>query len=628
MRQRRLFLAVALVFSGLISISPQAHGVDGDNAVVDRYGSFNGTTTYAATSGRVIPTGDFTIEAWFRPDAWNSRSDNFMVIASQAQNSGGCFTERFFFGLHRDTANNRYQVHTASGLCDNTRPNRLPNVTVPAEEWSHLAVIFNKSNSIFQTLLNGVVIDTFNGTLADISDDLFVLGATDAPNRMHYFMGRIDQVKIWQGALTVEEVNVSKGVISTSDSINNNLIALYDFNEATSNFTLNDRSPVSPNLSMDASNMLLTAKTVPTLSWSNVSKTFGDSNYTVTAPTVGNSIAGTFSYSSSNASVLAISGNTFTVGNSGSATVTAKFSPTDFNTYSWVTATQTVTVNKATQSITLASLGTSAKTYPYSQALAMSTNGSSGSGAITYAITAGGSATACQLSNSTSSATISATSSGTCLISATIASDSNYLNATSASLAFTFNQGSQALISVNATSGSYGTPVRLQASGGSGSGGITYAVISGGSATGCLVSNIDSLTSTSSGTCKVRATKAADQNYLAAISADEIINIVSGTTSALMTLGSGNIYYRESKSITVISTVAGKLTFYANNRVIANCRNLKVGLNNSFTQICSYRPSTRGRLKLVANFTPSDISYTGTSVAISNLFIYQRNNLR
>jgi hypothetical protein len=59
------------------------------------------------------------------------------------------------------------------------------------------------------------------------------------------------------------------------------------------------------------------------------------------------------------------------------------------------------------QTITLSTLGTSSKAYPYSQVLAMSTTGSSGSGAVTYSVTAG-TATGCALSNSSSSATITA----------------------------------------------------------------------------------------------------------------------------------------------------------------------------------------------------------------------------
>jgi hypothetical protein len=115
-------------------------------------------------------------------------------------------------------------------------------------------------------------------------------------------------------------------------------------------------------------------------------------------------------------------------------------------------------ISGASQSISISSLGTNSKSYPYSQALSMTTSGSSGSGSISYAIVSGGTASGCSLSNSTSSATISATSAGTCFVSATIASDSNYDAATSSTSTFTF---SKATLNVTASSPSvtFGDPI-------------------------------------------------------------------------------------------------------------------------------------------------------------------------
>ena len=93
------------------------------------------------------------------------------------------------------------------------------------------------------------------------------------------------------------------------------------------------------------------AKATPTFSsWSNVTKTFGDANYTVTAPTVTGSIAGSFSYSSNNTGVISISDTIFTVAGGGSATITATFTPTDTTNYNSASTTNTITVNKASQS--------------------------------------------------------------------------------------------------------------------------------------------------------------------------------------------------------------------------------------------------------------------------------------
>ena len=75
----------------------------------------------------------------------------------------------------------------------------------------------------------------------------------------------------------------------------------------------------------------------------------------------------------------------------------------------------------------------------------------------------------------------------------------------------------QAAVVVTSVSGTYGSPMPLTSSGGSGTGTVTYAVVDG-SASDCAVGGVSpnfTLISASAGTCLVTATKAGDVNYLA-----------------------------------------------------------------------------------------------------------------
>ena len=90
--------------------------------------------------------------------------------------------------------------------------------------------------------------------------------------------------------------------------------------------------------------------------------------------------------------------------------------------------------------LSITSLNTLNKTYPYSQVLSITSSGGSGSGATTYAIAPGGSASGCTLSSPTATGTITATTPGTCLIQATKEADSTYSSATSATWTFYFNK--------------------------------------------------------------------------------------------------------------------------------------------------------------------------------------------
>jgi uncharacterized repeat protein (TIGR02543 family) len=179
-------------------------------------------------------------------------------------------------------------------------------------------------------------------------------------------------------------------------------------------------------------------KTNPVITWSVSDKTYGDLAFTLN-PTA--SVPGTFSYSSDTPTVITLSGansDTATVVGAGTTVLRATFTPTDQGLYSIIDSSRNVVVAKATQNpITLNSNVTS-KQSPYTQAVSMSTTGGSGNGARTFSVSAG-TATGCSLLNSTETNTITATSPGTCLLSAQKAADSNYLVATSSSLVFTFS---------------------------------------------------------------------------------------------------------------------------------------------------------------------------------------------
>ncbi|MCU0756878.1 MAG: DUF11 domain-containing protein, partial [Xanthomonadales bacterium] len=137
------------------------------------------------------------------------------------------------------------------------------------------------------------------------------------------------------------------------------------------------------------------------------------------------------------ASVCSISGSTLSGTGVGSCTVTAtkagdtSFAPT--------TATTTVTVNRANQAAL--SVTASPNSITVGGTSSLSTTGGSGTGAVSYAITAG--AASCSLSGST----VSGTATGNCTVTATKAADANF-NATTATRVITVTAASGADLQV------------------------------------------------------------------------------------------------------------------------------------------------------------------------------------
>lgn len=85
----------------------------------------------------------------------------------------------------------------------------------------------------------------------------------------------------------------------------------------------------------------------------------------------------------------------------------------------------------------------------------------------------------------------------------------------------------QSSLSVNSTSGTYGSTTLLTTSGGSGNGSVSYTVVSGN----CSVVG-DVLSNTSAGNCVITATKANDENYLSKTSAQLTITVNPLTLTA------------------------------------------------------------------------------------------------
>jgi uncharacterized repeat protein (TIGR02543 family) len=208
-------------------------------------------------------------------------------------------------------------------------------------------------------------------------------------------------------------------------------------------------------------------------------------------------------------------------------------------------------VNQATLSFTL---DFNAKSHPYSRAITMTPSGGSGTGVVTFAIVAGGSATGCSLANNTASNTISADTSGTCLIQATKPQDVDYFAATSSAVTFTFNKLTQDALTITANNFRRGETTSVLATGGNTSETIAY------SASGACSILTTTLSSSGTGTCEIVATRAGNSIY-ELVTATKSINVLPSnvTTLAGLAVTPGTSVFNPATStyaISVSSTVS------------------------------------------------------------------------
>ena len=192
--------------------------------------------------------------------------------------------------------------------------------------------------------------------------------------------------------------------------------------------------------SATASMTLIVAKASPVITWGSINKAFGDSDFTLT-PTA--SVPGVFTFSSDTSTVISVSGMdsaTAKIVGAGVSTLRTTFTPTDLASYLITTAATSVTVAKASQetlSVTSSPISRSGGAPFSSELTSLSTSGGSGNGAVTYSVSDVSAGITCNLSLSGGAYTLSAGNSGKCLITASKASDDNFL-AKTATTVFTF----------------------------------------------------------------------------------------------------------------------------------------------------------------------------------------------
>ncbi len=265
---------------------------------------------------------------------------------------------------------------------------------------------------------------------------------------------------------------------------------------------------------------------------------------------------------------LIVLDGTLNVTGAGTCIVTAtKAGDGNYNAIS--SAPTTVTFSYANQApLTLTSTnGVSGTPLP------LTFSGGSGTGVVSYAVT-DGTASGCLIDLD---GTLNATSAGTCIVVVTKAGDATYNAVTSPLTTVTFSIANQAPLTLTSTVGLSGQPLTLTTSGGSGGGAVSYAVTDG-TAVGCLISG-DTLSTTSTGTCIVTATKAGDAIYNVVSSAPTTVTFLTtssstshgywlvGSDGGIFTFGSAQFYgstgnLRLQRPVVGITPTAGDLGYW------------------------------------------------------------------
>ncbi|MCX8529785.1 MAG: fibronectin type III domain-containing protein, partial [Rhodoluna sp.] len=290
---------------------------------------------------------------------------------------------------------------------------------------------------------------------------------------------------------------------STVCSISNNVVTYLTSGSCVINADQAGTSNYNP--AQQVQQTIVVVKKAQTISWPTIAgQQFGVANFNAGASAASSlSIAYSRGSSTTNSACSVTSSGTVSILAAGECYLVADQAGDD----TWAAAPQ-VTVhfnvlrgNQATLSMA------SASSVDYGSTISLSTTGGSGTGSVSYSTTG---------TCSVSGATLTVGNAGSaCTVTATKALDAQYLAQTTAAQTITINRAAQATLTVSSIAGlKHGQTMTLTATGGSGTGAITYTA-SGA----CTVSGATLTGGNAGSNCVVYATKAQSTNYLVVDSA-------------------------------------------------------------------------------------------------------------
>jgi len=133
----------------------------------------------------------FTLSAWIYSTSTSSGAE---IIANDDVSNGYGFLT-IAGGTLRFTTRGTTDVYTDS------------STTIPTNTWAHVVAIYTGSNGERKIYINGVedASESITGSITAADDPLFIGQRADSSN---YFQGKIDEVKVYNYALTAEQIKI------------------------------------------------------------------------------------------------------------------------------------------------------------------------------------------------------------------------------------------------------------------------------------------------------------------------------------------------------------------------------------------------------------------------------------
>ncbi|MFD0862451.1 choice-of-anchor D domain-containing protein [Sungkyunkwania multivorans] len=159
--------------------------------VASRRMEFDGNDDYIQVGDRVDINAAFTISSWVRTTGSNADNNEKAIVSKDGASGGYKFSLR-----------NNDRVRFENGLGDNI----TSNTSIDPNIWHHIAITHDGTTA--NLYIDGVLDNSTAMALPSANSNTFAIGAEyrDSTDIRNEFMGDIDEVRIWDGALSVDQI--------------------------------------------------------------------------------------------------------------------------------------------------------------------------------------------------------------------------------------------------------------------------------------------------------------------------------------------------------------------------------------------------------------------------------------
>ncbi|MDT0559099.1 LamG-like jellyroll fold domain-containing protein, partial [Ichthyenterobacterium sp. W332] len=150
---------------------------------------FDGSDDYATFGDNFDRSSDFSFEVWVKPELFSGIQS--IISKRDANNLNTGYDLRLSNDVLSFNWNNSGVVSCPYNLTTN--------------RWYHVAVTF--SSNAYRLYIDGILVNTTGGAIPSPNTNKFLFGAMDTNTLpTHYFNGWIDEIRIWNTALNVDQI--------------------------------------------------------------------------------------------------------------------------------------------------------------------------------------------------------------------------------------------------------------------------------------------------------------------------------------------------------------------------------------------------------------------------------------